>query len=81
MMVLVLLNALINASLVYHHDASDAPRKLIYYWIEVGFTVLFNIEALLKVVGLGWIGYIRRGQHKFELILCAGEEVFRSKGN
>lgn len=75
-MVLVLLNALINASLVYRHDSSDAPRKLVYYWIEVGFTIVFNVEACLKVLGLGWRGYIRRGQHKFELILCIGKVAF-----
>lgn len=35
MMVLVLLNALINASFVYRHDHSDVVRKEIYYYIEV----------------------------------------------
>lgn len=36
MMVLVLLNAIINASFVYRHDKSDEERKQIYYYIEVG---------------------------------------------
>ncbi|KJH47796.1 transporter, cation channel family protein [Dictyocaulus viviparus] len=75
MMVLVLLNALINASFVYRHDYSDIVRKEIYYYIEICFTVLFNIEALLKVIGHGWKGYLRRGQHKFELILCIGSTL------
>ncbi|KAK5973602.1 Transporter cation channel family protein, partial [Trichostrongylus colubriformis] len=75
MMGLVLLNALINASFVYRHDKSDAVRKEIYYYIEICFTVLFNIEALLKVIGHGWKGYVRRGQHKFELILCVGSTL------
>lgn len=35
MMVMVVLNAVINASLVHKHDASDEPRKLLYYYIEV----------------------------------------------
>ncbi|PIO57520.1 hypothetical protein TELCIR_21066, partial [Teladorsagia circumcincta] len=78
-MALVLLNALINASFVYRHDKSDAIRKEIYYYIElylqICFTVLFNIEALLKVIGFGWKGYVRRGQHKFELILCVGSTL------
>ncbi|KAJ1365027.1 hypothetical protein KIN20_025235 [Parelaphostrongylus tenuis] len=65
MMVLVLLNALINASFVYRHDDhSDIVRKEIYYYIEVCFTMLFNVEALLKVIGHGSRGYLRRGQHK-----------------
>ncbi|VDM59301.1 unnamed protein product [Angiostrongylus costaricensis] len=75
MMVLVLLNALINASFVYRHDHSDIVRKEIYYYIEVCFTVLFNVEAFLKVIGYGSRGYLRRGQHKFELILCVGSTL------
>ncbi|CAI4226086.1 unnamed protein product [Auanema sp. JU1783] len=75
MMAMVLLNALINASLVYRHDESDEPRKLIYYYIEIAFTILFNLECLLKIVGYSWKGYIRRGQHKFELILCIGSTL------
>uniref|UniRef100_A0A0K0D1K9 Transporter, cation channel family protein n=1 Tax=Angiostrongylus cantonensis TaxID=6313 RepID=A0A0K0D1K9_ANGCA len=75
MMVLVLLNALITASFVYRHDHSDIVRKEIYYYIEVCFTVLFNVEALLKVIGHGTRGYLRRGQHKFELILCVGSTL------
>ncbi|VDO22924.1 unnamed protein product [Haemonchus placei] len=75
MMGLVLLNALINASFVYRHDKSDAIRKEIYYYMEICFTVLFNIEALLKVIGYGWKNYVRRGQHKFELILCVGSTL------
>ena len=29
----------------------------------------------MKVVGLGWANYIRRGQHKFELVLCLGSTL------
>lgn len=36
-MMLVLLNALINASFVYHHNESDKRRKQIYYYLEVNF--------------------------------------------
>ncbi|KAI6241045.1 Sodium leak channel non-selective protein [Aphelenchoides fujianensis] len=71
-MFLVLLNALINASFVHYHDQSDEERKRIYYFIEVGFTVFFNVECLLKVIALTWNGYFKRGQYKFELILCIG---------
>ncbi|ETN72174.1 transporter, cation channel family protein [Necator americanus] len=75
MMVLVLLNALINASFVYRHDNSDIVRKEIYYYVEICFTIIFNLEALIKVIGYGWKGYLRRGQHKFELILCVGSTL------
>lgn len=34
MMVLLILNAIINASFVYKHDETDEERKLIYYYIE-----------------------------------------------
>lgn len=43
--------------------------------LQVGFTIIFNLEALLKMIGLTWKGYIRRGQHKFELILCGGSTL------
>ncbi|VDN02709.1 unnamed protein product [Thelazia callipaeda] len=75
MMVMVVLNALINASLVHKHDASDEPRKLIYYYIEVGFTIIFNVECLLKILAFEWHRYVRRGLHKFEFILCIGSTL------
>uniref|UniRef100_A0A915CHN7 Ion transport domain-containing protein n=1 Tax=Parascaris univalens TaxID=6257 RepID=A0A915CHN7_PARUN len=75
MMFLVILNAIFNASFVHKHDGSDETRKLIYYYIEVAFTLLFNIECALKIFGFGWNGYIRRGLHKFELILCIGSTL------
>ncbi|KAI6177079.1 Sodium leak channel non-selective protein [Aphelenchoides bicaudatus] len=75
MMFLVLVNALINASFIHYHDESDRKRKRIYYYIEIGFTLLFNLECVLKIVALSWAGYFRRGQHKFELILCIGSSL------
>ncbi|CAI4222140.1 unnamed protein product [Auanema sp. JU1783] len=68
----VLLNAIINASFVYRHDESDKNRKVYYYYIEVGFTVLFNAECLIKILCYGFRNFIRRGIFKFELILCIG---------
>uniref|UniRef100_A0A915EF33 Ion transport domain-containing protein n=1 Tax=Ditylenchus dipsaci TaxID=166011 RepID=A0A915EF33_9BILA len=55
MMILVLLNALINASFVYRHDKSDEERKVVYYYIEVAFTILFLAEFLVKMIGLTWL--------------------------
>lgn len=34
-LLLVLINALFNASFVYKHDRSDEVRKRIYYYVEV----------------------------------------------
>ncbi|VDK65890.1 unnamed protein product [Onchocerca ochengi] len=54
MMVMVVLNAVINASLVHKHDASDEPRKLLYYYIEIfgpgkklGGLVIFTMVLLI----------------------------------
>ncbi|VDP08165.1 unnamed protein product [Soboliphyme baturini] len=74
-MVLVLSNALINASFIHRHDGSDVKRSEIYYYIECSFTLAFDLECLFKIWCLGWIGYIRRGLHKFEFILCLGSTL------
>lgn len=36
---------------------------------------MFDLECLLKIVGIGWHGYVRRGLHKFEFILCVGSTL------
>ncbi|XGW29936.1 hypothetical protein V3C99_009173 [Haemonchus contortus] len=73
--VFVLLNAIINASFVYKHDQSDKIRKWYYYLIEVGFTMLFNLECLIKILCYGFRNFFRRGIFKFELILCIGSSL------
>uniref|UniRef100_A0A183C2M9 Transporter, cation channel family protein n=1 Tax=Globodera pallida TaxID=36090 RepID=A0A183C2M9_GLOPA len=75
MLCLVVFNALINASFVYRHNRSDVRRKRIYHAIEALFTLLFLLEVFLKVVGLGWRPFWRRGQHRFELVLCLGSAL------
>ncbi|CAD5216869.1 unnamed protein product [Bursaphelenchus okinawaensis] len=74
-MVLVLLNAAINGSFVHYHDKRDEDRKKIYYFIETGFTILFDIECLVKIIAYGFQNFFKRGQHKFELVLCLGSTV------
>nr|CAD2173780.1 unnamed protein product [Meloidogyne enterolobii] len=69
---LVVINALINSSFVYQNNRSDIYRKRIYFYIESIFTLIFCIECLIKIFGLGWHVFWRRGQHKFELLLCCG---------
>lgn len=39
---------------------------------QVAFTVLFDLEALLKIWCLGFNGYISSSLHKFESLLVVG---------
>uniref|UniRef100_A0A1I7YZY3 Ion_trans domain-containing protein n=1 Tax=Steinernema glaseri TaxID=37863 RepID=A0A1I7YZY3_9BILA len=73
--VFVLLNSFINASFVYYHDPSDQERKKIYYYIECGFTILFNIECFVKIACYGFRQFIKRNIFKFELLLCVGSTL------
>lgn len=53
-------------------------KKELYQWkgrFQVGFTILFNLECLVKIVCYGWRGYIRRGIFKFEFILAVGSSL------
>ncbi|KAL7983884.1 hypothetical protein Chor_000760 [Crotalus horridus] len=43
-----------------------------FYLAEVAFTLLFDLEALLKIWCLGFTGYISSSLHKFELLLVIG---------
>uniref|UniRef100_A0A1A8FDB8 Sodium leak channel NALCN n=2 Tax=Nothobranchius korthausae TaxID=1143690 RepID=A0A1A8FDB8_9TELE len=43
-----------------------------FYLAEVAFTVLFDLEALLKIWCLGFYGYISSSLHKFESLLVVG---------
>ncbi|RXM37240.1 Sodium leak channel non-selective protein [Acipenser ruthenus] len=43
-----------------------------FYLAEVAFTVLFGLEALLKIWCLGFTGYISSSLHKFESLLVVG---------
>uniref|UniRef100_A0A7E4UYD6 Sodium leak channel NALCN n=1 Tax=Panagrellus redivivus TaxID=6233 RepID=A0A7E4UYD6_PANRE len=72
---LVLANALINASFVYQHDATDEIRRRMYYYIEVGFTILFNFESAVKIICYGFCAYWKRNIFKFEFILCLGSSL------
>ncbi|CAI5447137.1 unnamed protein product [Caenorhabditis angaria] len=73
--IFVVLNAIANAMFVYKHDESDAERKKVLYLVEVGFTILFNFECLIKILCYGFRNFIRRGIFKFELILCVGSSL------
>uniref|UniRef100_A0A914R253 Ion transport domain-containing protein n=1 Tax=Panagrolaimus davidi TaxID=227884 RepID=A0A914R253_9BILA len=69
---LVLANALINASFVFHHDGTDEVRRWVFYYIECGFTILFNVESAVKIICYGFKSYWKRNIFKFEFLLCLG---------
>uniref|UniRef100_A0A1I7S1Q3 Sodium leak channel non-selective protein n=1 Tax=Bursaphelenchus xylophilus TaxID=6326 RepID=A0A1I7S1Q3_BURXY len=71
----VLANSIINASFVHYHDESDSRRRVIYYYIEVGFTIAFNVECAVKILAYGFSKFWKRNIYKFELILCIGSSL------
>lgn len=69
----ILANVALSASIKFEHDGR--PREEFYnhiYWWEVGFTIFFNIEALIKIACLGFHCYWTRTSHRFELFLAIG---------
>nr|KAG5701453.1 hypothetical protein BaRGS_032785 [Batillaria attramentaria] len=72
-LILVLLDASIAASLRFNHRDKDPNDKFDnFYYCEVALTVLFDLEALFKIWCLGLKGYMRRSLHVFEMVLCVG---------
>ncbi|XP_060526683.1 sodium leak channel NALCN isoform X2 [Cylas formicarius] len=72
----ILANAIVTASMRFKHDAR--PRQVFYekyYYIELGFTVLLNLEALFKIWCLGLRGYWKHSIHKFELLCAIGTTI------
>ncbi|PAA69944.1 hypothetical protein BOX15_Mlig020627g1 [Macrostomum lignano] len=74
-MLLVLANSFVAAGVHFNHDRVDrdqvnAASMTEFQVIENIFTILFDIEAVFKVLCFGWKGYWKRSLHKFELILC-----------
>lgn len=66
-------NAFVAASISFVHD--ERPREdffRTYYFAEIGFTIFFDLEVLLKIWCLGFNGYIKRSLHKLEFILAIG---------
>lgn len=58
--------------LLYHRPLASfdfcAPVQMLE-WINVGFTSVFALEAVLKIIGLGWSNYWRPVWNKFDLFL------------
>uniref|UniRef100_A0AAY5LCY8 Sodium leak channel NALCN n=1 Tax=Esox lucius TaxID=8010 RepID=A0AAY5LCY8_ESOLU len=68
---MVAVDVIVAASNYYkgEHQTSNYDE---FYLAEVAFTVLFDLEAMLKVWCLGFTGYIISSLHKFELLLVVG---------
>ncbi|XP_061184365.1 sodium leak channel NALCN-like isoform X1 [Saccostrea echinata] len=71
-LLLVFANAITGATLSFRGQA-DVRNKLDgFYYAEVAFTVLFDLEVVFKIWCLGFQGYKKRPFHKFELLLAIG---------
>eukprot|EP00658_Telonema_sp_P-2_P062537 TRINITY_DN5120_c0_g3_i1.p1 TRINITY_DN5120_c0_g3~~TRINITY_DN5120_c0_g3_i1.p1 ORF type:complete len:1220 (+),score=321.03 TRINITY_DN5120_c0_g3_i1:127-3786(+) len=62
----ILLNCILLAT--YHAGMSDA-HKHIFFWGEVGFTSLYGIEAIVKLVFWGPKEYWEHGWNRFDLVV------------
>ena len=51
------------------HDESECDQAA-KVWINISFTVIFILEAIIKIIGLGPRGYIRDGWNAFDLIVA-----------
>lgn len=72
-MSVILANGIVMATMDFKHDGR--PRHVFYenyYYIEIAFTVFFDLETLFKVYCLGWRGYFKHSIHKFEFLLTIG---------
>ncbi|KAK9759203.1 Ion transport protein [Popillia japonica] len=76
-MCIILANGIVTATMHFKHD--ERPRSVFYekyYYIEVGFTILLNLETIFKMWCLGWRGYWKHSIHKFELLLAIGTSIY-----
>lgn len=75
-MIVVLANMVCTATIRHTHNKElDRRNREIYYKIEILFTVFFNLEAIFKIVSLGFKNYIRRSIFKFEFVLAIGTTI------
>ncbi|XP_018580232.1 sodium leak channel non-selective protein isoform X2 [Anoplophora glabripennis] len=75
-MCVILANGIVTATMRFRHD--ERPRQVFYekyYYIELGFTALLNLETIFKIWCLGWRGYWKHSIHKFELLLAVGTTI------
>ena len=75
----ILANAIVTSTMYFKTEShEDVNRNVVtdkYYYIEVGFTVFFDLECLFKIWCLGPKNYFRQTIHKFELLLVVGTTI------
>ncbi|XP_046903725.1 sodium leak channel non-selective protein [Hypomesus transpacificus] len=69
---MVAVDVIVAASNYYKGENHRQKYDEVFYLAEVAFTVLFDLEALLKIWCLGFTGYISSSLHKFEALLVVG---------
>ena len=73
MLLLVLANAVITATIKHtHKEVVDRRTMKFYRNIEIVFTLIFDLEVLFQMFCLGFKAYIKRSIYKFEFILAIG---------
>ncbi|KAI1303017.1 Sodium leak channel non-selective protein [Halotydeus destructor] len=75
-MLAIIVNATVAASVSFKHDGRD--RKVFYehyYFAEIGFTLFFDLEILIKLWCYGYKSFYKRSLHKFELLLAVGTTI------
>ncbi|XP_064105310.1 sodium leak channel NALCN-like isoform X1 [Macrobrachium nipponense] len=72
----IIANAMAAASLSFKHDGRDRTEFYRdYYYMEVGFTLFFDLEVIFKTWCLGLRGYWCLAIHKFEFLLAVGTSL------
>ncbi|XP_071650364.1 sodium leak channel NALCN-like isoform X2 [Temnothorax longispinosus] len=72
----ILANGITTATMSFKHD--EKPRHTYYdnyYWAEIVFTILLDLETLFKIWCLGFRSYYKHSIHKFELLLAIGTTI------
>ena len=72
----ILANGITTATMNFKHD--ERPRHTFYdkyYYAEIAFTILLDLETIFKISCLGFRSYYKHSIHKFELLLAIGTSV------
>ncbi|CAF3718555.1 unnamed protein product [Rotaria sp. Silwood1] len=72
-MIVVLANTIFTATIKHtHNEKLDKKNREFYHKIETLFTIFFDLEALLKILSMGFKNYFQRSIFIFEFMLAVG---------
>ncbi|CAF4995063.1 unnamed protein product, partial [Rotaria sp. Silwood1] len=75
-MLVVLTNTIFTATIKHtHNEKINKQNREFYRKIETLFTIFFDLEALFKILSMGFKNYIRRSIYKFEFMLAVGTTI------